>query len=662
MFPINIFYYPKNKARHFNRKENNILKVPVGIDPYQYEVKVDDKYNYILNKIQDAVKYELSNNNIEGRTFCFYCGTKTSNIVPGFLHDGSGLNLWIYSDWRCSSVICETCCNYAGKLNVIYKRKVLEVPSNIQNIPTQLLKFEPDIIIPGLEAAHKHFKFSIDGRLIAITQRAVQTIERFALNRKELVYRRLEVINENDLSKSMNNLNNFSLLDVSPVDCMFLKSFLEDKVSSSDIIESYSKYLHTKSNLYVEPELIYKVDRKLPHKKISFVEINSKSRQSGKVYTSSPTIESFSFSGIRGFANDLLLEFDGKRTILMLGENGVGKSTLLELFRQAFMSRAKLSMDGLADEPNTNPYFKVEYSDINSYFLYSADGNVKGKRLASNVVVIPELRISESKINNFVTWIQDISDDKDLINWISRKLKILLNLPQDYEFIANKESIYWISRENVGKRFYLEHFSSGYRSLMTIFHAIISKLTYKNKIDNLPILEQGLLHSTVLIDEIELHLHPIFKKQIVKTIKEVFPGVLFIMTTHDPLIIKSADENVGIIVLNKVDGKTYIQSELPDHTNLTTEQILTSQIFGLSTTENNEVKQSRVNDYYKAIKNKEWDIVDKLREQLTDVGFFGTTYRELISLSAVDAYLAKQEVPLIENIIDVLARIDKKDA
>jgi predicted ATP-binding protein involved in virulence len=58
----------------------------------------------------------------------------------------------------------------------------------------------------------------------------------------------------------------------------------------------------------------------------------------------------------------------------------------------------------------------------------------------------------------------------------------------------------------------------------------------------------------VLIDEIDLHLHPKWQRHIVADLKKIFPCMQFIVTTHSPFIVQSLkaeelivlDENVEI--------------------------------------------------------------------------------------------------------------------
>ena len=41
----------------------------------------------------------------------------------------------------------------------------------------------------------------------------------------------------------------------------------------------------------------------------------------------------------------------------------------------------------------------------------------------------------------------------------------------------------------------------------------------------------------VLIDEIELHLHPKWQREVINKLREVFPNIQFILTTHSPQVI-----------------------------------------------------------------------------------------------------------------------------
>jgi predicted ATP-binding protein involved in virulence len=59
----------------------------------------------------------------------------------------------------------------------------------------------------------------------------------------------------------------------------------------------------------------------------------------------------------------------------------------------------------------------------------------------------------------------------------------------------------------------------------------------------------------VLIDELDVHLHPNWQKKVVKMLKSTFPNIQFIVTTHSPLILHSLD--LGDRIINLEDNQAY---------------------------------------------------------------------------------------------------------
>ena len=63
-----------------------------------------------------------------------------------------------------------------------------------------------------------------------------------------------------------------------------------------------------------------------------------------------------------------------------------------------------------------------------------------------------------------------------------------------------------------------------------------------------------LTEGVVLIDEIDLHLHPTWQKKIVSDLRKAFPNIQFIVTTHAPLVIGSLKEGA---LFNISENKLY---------------------------------------------------------------------------------------------------------
>jgi predicted ATP-binding protein involved in virulence len=63
----------------------------------------------------------------------------------------------------------------------------------------------------------------------------------------------------------------------------------------------------------------------------------------------------------------------------------------------------------------------------------------------------------------------------------------------------------------------------------------------------------------VLIDEIDLHLHPAWQRQITINLPRVFPGLQFIVTTHSPQVI--GETEAGRVVVLREGGRIERQDE-----------------------------------------------------------------------------------------------------
>ena len=63
--------------------------------------------------------------------------------------------------------------------------------------------------------------------------------------------------------------------------------------------------------------------------------------------------------------------------------------------------------------------------------------------------------------------------------------------------------------------------------------------------------------AVVLIDEIDLHLHPEWQRNIITFLSKAFPNTQFIVTTHSPLVIQSMDD-VNLYILHREGDKVKI--------------------------------------------------------------------------------------------------------
>ncbi|MBD7954610.1 AAA family ATPase [Stenotrophomonas sp. Sa5BUN4] len=88
----------------------------------------------------------------------------------------------------------------------------------------------------------------------------------------------------------------------------------------------------------------------------------------------------------------------------------------------------------------------------------------------------------------------------------------------------------------------------------------------------------------VLVDEIDLHLHPAWQRALLSTLSQALPNLQFIVTTHSPLVI-GALQPENLIVLDHTDAAGTCCRRLPERVHgRSADQVLLSPYFGLAST------------------------------------------------------------------------------
>jgi predicted ATP-binding protein involved in virulence len=99
-----------------------------------------------------------------------------------------------------------------------------------------------------------------------------------------------------------------------------------------------------------------------------------------------------------------------------------------------------------------------------------------------------------------------------------------------------------------GQRHTFNELSDGYRNVV----AIAADLAIKAAMLNPQLAEKALewTPGVVLIDELDLHLHPKWQRRIIEDLRRTFPKIQFICTTHSPFLIQSLRSGEELIVLD----------------------------------------------------------------------------------------------------------------
>ena len=97
--------------------------------------------------------------------------------------------------------------------------------------------------------------------------------------------------------------------------------------------------------------------------------------------------------------------------------------------------------------------------------------------------------------------------------------------------------------------------SDGEKCTMALLGDLARRLTLANPTLANPLLGEGI----VLIDEIELHMHPSWQRKILGVLRKTFPNIQFIVTTHSPIILNEANEDYNVFFMQREENEIKVR-------------------------------------------------------------------------------------------------------
>lgn len=175
-----------------------------------------------------------------------------------------------------------------------------------------------------------------------------------------------------------------------------------------------------------------------------------------------------------------------------------------------------------------------------------------------------------------------------------------------FNFDTHELDIVYLCTDNSHKRYPMKHLSDGYKNTLSM----IADIAYRMAVLNPWLLDNVLAETpgVVLIDEIDLHLHPLWQQRIIGDLRSIFPKVQFIVSTHAPIVISSVKkENLLVLQDMQPDGpmiETYGKDA---------NAILLS-IMGAD--ERPIAVKKQFNKFYDAMAKEQYDIAEKILKDL----------------------------------------------
>jgi uncharacterized protein (TIGR02646 family) len=351
--------------------------------------------------------------------------------------------------------------------------------------------------------------------------------------------------------------------------------------------------------------------------------------------------------------------------LMLLGENGTGKTSVLQAVALALMGKAhrdRLEIDPSrivrhgASSGSVRVYLSGTLQPITLKFrrhdpqFESSDPEPKVLILgygATRLLPRPgmaqptstEFVRAENLFNPFVpladldSWLHTLSDAQ--FDAVARALKGLLPLGKGDRLVREDGRV---EVRLSGARVSLDELSDGYQSVVALAADIMEVM-----LSRWPAMEVA--EGIVAIDELGSHLHPRWQMRIVGSLRELFPRIQFLASTHDPLCLRGLFDG-EVLVLRRYAGRgVVVISDLPPVQGLRVDQLLTSEHFGLNSTTDPEVEEL-FEEYYRLLARRsltpgQEERLADLRSRLDELKLLGRDQREQLMLEAIDEYLAE---------------------
>lgn len=386
-------------------------------------------------------------------------------------------------------------------------------------------------------------------------------------------------------------------------------------------------------------------------------------------------IKSIDISGIGGIES-LHIDFNSNMNFIC-GPNGIGKTTVLECVAHSFsvnrtniLRRKASSKSGsfrtIVELEGQDLHAEIEIADFepekHSHVngLHQHAGKLLSLKVTRTFQYQPLAAVGRDVDKNTSTSFEEAKygiNINEVKNWFVNRLLYsahsdALTLEQIHNLELAKKSFSLLNPEFSFSRvlassneimvnspngeIYYEYLSSGFKSCLSIIFGIIKDIELRFKD---PCIKADEFDGIVLIDELELHLHPEWQAKIASILTKVFPKIQFIAATHSPHILQSAKPD-EIIALASDSGHVYkrqLASGTYGFQGWTVEEVLLD-VMGMSDTRT-EAYMNAISAFEDAIKNEDYPLAKIAFDKLDKLLHQGNYLRKLLmlELASVDS-------------------------
>ncbi len=293
------------------------------------------------------------------------------------------------------------------------------------------------------------------------------------------------------------------------------------------------------------------------------------------------TLEAIKIKNYFSLEDIKITNLKNKKEIYFVGENGDGKTILLQAillglkteYSPNVIEHIKSQKDM---EISVKDEFSTEYSekiDMKNVFAYGINRNKMDYREFDEYGysgLFDTSRASKTTYlkDPFNILGKEYEGDNSFIKEFIEKLNTVI-LRENYQLFNTSDVDF-------------NELSEGYKSTVIWLYDLVSRLI-ENQQERDEVKELKDFKGIVLIDEVDLYLHPKWKYDFVNNLREVFPNIQFIMITHSMVTILGAREDAVFYKVYKEEGETKISQPMNNIKNLMANSLSTSPLFDMDT-------------------------------------------------------------------------------
>lgn len=378
-------------------------------------------------------------------------------------------------------------------------------------------------------------------------------------------------------------------------------------------------------------------------------------------------------NGVGGIGQ-LSLSLDPHMNILC-GPNGIGKTSIIECIAAAFhhgnstrIKRHALSKQGAIELKGTIGVYDLATLTQLNLFEPDQDEHIAGKHdyahwilylgttrdfaYSKLQVIQNDPKMTDSRQQAYSKAVVELSDVK---NWFVQRFlysahkdilapELLRNLEEAkasfgrlqngfaFHNIDPKRSEIMVSTPTGILPF--EYLSSGFRSSIAVVWGIIKEIEHRFPPEEA---QADKFAGIIMVDEVELHLHPEWQRRICSLLRASFPAAQFILTTHSPHVVQTAVVDSIIALRHLGEGKlekATLTSSPYGFRGWTVEEILTD-VMGMSSTVSDDLRGAMAK-FAAAEANKDPNALRSAFEELDQMLHPASTLRKILQLQTTD--------------------------